>query len=425
MSHKNIVISGQAADGSGALAGWRGQGTMTRGDIVAAIADAGLPADIAPREKSYRAQAGQAVRRLDNRGYVVRAAARSTAVKLARIAGTRPWDARWTVAATNSATADVGDASGQVVATFELTGDVLTGEGDAGLIAEVTEIFNALRDAQTFQAGEVTAWLSQALCRHFGATGYSLGYYVPASSRAHVNALCAALMTRGWGRDWAVPLLPVATTDELRIGIVRSLEDDIAAIAAAIAGAVNEARTEGRAQMQPGRAGQFLRTLSDVEGRLASYSGLCGAERTAPARATLRAMSDELRRICGDTATRGAMLEMDEPRVTEGRVTEQEMVARDTSAIAPVVDALDRAITGAVLRASVPAPSTELDDVASESARNARTAAARPPRTNALPPVPAPRRVDDTYRVPAPPAEEPTEAPRSPLGSPRAPLDMD
>lgn len=423
-TQKNIVISGQAAEGSGALAGWRGQGTMTRGDIVAALASAGLSDALAPREKSYRAQAGQAVRRLDNRGYVVRSAARSSAVKLARIAGTRAWDARWTVSATNAATADVGDASGRVVATFELNGAELTGEGDAGLIAEVTEIFNALRDAQTFQAGEVTAWLSSALCRHMGATGYSLGYYVPATSRAQANALCAALMARGWGRDWACPLLPVATSDELRIGIVRSLEDDIAAVAGAIASSAGEAAAEGRAAMQPGRAAQFLRTLTDVEGRLDAYRALCGEARVAPVKATLRAMIEDLRRICGDTATRGAMLEMDGPRVTEGRVTEQEMLARNTSAIAPVVSALDNAITDAVRAAIAPAPSTELADVASESSRNARTAI-RAPRTNALPPIPRPARQEDTYRVPAPTDDEPVDAPRSPMGSARAPLDMD
>lgn len=387
---KRLVISGQAAEGQGALAGWRGQGSLTRAAIVQALADAGLPASLAPAAKSARAQAGDAVRRLNGRGFVVRAGKRTAAEKVRERAGERLWDARWIVSRSHAETAEVGDAAGQVVATFELWGDDLRGEGP-GIVREVIEIFEALRDSEIYAAGDVTTWLQRVLYREMGATGYSIGHFVPAQHRASANALCAAMSTR-WGRSWSVPLLPVATSDELRAGIARSLADDVAAISDSISAAVISAADEGRSQMTPGRAMQLLRSLSEVAERLAAYRPLCGEAAIAPIIVRLNELTTGLNALVTDTARRGAMLELDD-------------APRPVAIVEPLVE-----------YEPPPAPAP----------------AARPsygfraPRTSALPSnAEIAARRQDSYSVPAPAAEPPVEAPRSPLGDARAPLELD
>lgn len=310
MSNKTIVISGEAAEGSGALAGWSGQGTMMRSDLLTALDAAGAPRAWAPRAKSAKAQAGHAIRRLDNRGYRVRAATRSSADKVRRDAGARSWDARWTVAIDHSASAEVGDAVGRVTCAFELTGDELSFTGDGALGAEVTEIFAALRDAEIYQAGEVTAWLSRILCTELGCTRFGVGYYCPPGSRPMANALCAALMTK-WGHAWICPLLPVATTDELKTGIARGLSDDVSAISGAMRAARAAATAEGKPDMAPSRAAQLLRGLGEVRERVSAYLGLCGQAIVAPIVAELNAAIEDLNRIATATDQRAALLEID------------------------------------------------------------------------------------------------------------------
>lgn len=317
-----IVIAGAAAEGSGAAIGWAGLGAMSRPTILSVLADAGCPADWAPTEKTAIAHAGQAVRKLDAQGYVVRRAKRRETLTGVRTS----WTARWTVSNAAAATAQVGDASGAVVLAIELNGESITCEGHAGLAAQVSSTYEALREGLIYQAGEVTLWFTGLLMAQCGATGLGLGYYIPPAGRELATRLAVSLSSR-WGRRWICPLLPIATSDELRAGIARTFAEDVAAVAASLAKRIARASDDEAAS-----PGTLLRNLEGIKDRLVSYRALCGDELIAPVVAQLNEVAERINAMTNDTEKRGALLELDAP------------VA---SAPAPQVDA-KAAIAGAI-----------------------------------------------------------------------------
>lgn len=307
---KSIIIAGEAAEGSGALVGWRGQGSLALRDIRAALEAAGCPSDWAPPAESCKAHAGEAVRALNARGYIVRAARRTDQDRrIARATGST-WEARWTVSVSSASTAAVGESAGRVVLSFELRGAELTVAGDDVLGREVTEIFNAKRDAEAFQAGRVTEWLSRTLQRHLGATRLGLGWYVPAGSRPRANALCMA-MASVWGCAWICPLLPVATSEELKIGVARGLVDDVAAIEKTLANERNAATEAKLSEISPAVAARLLRSVTEVTERVAAYRVLCGPA-VDPAIARLQGLAAQLGTLADASSQRFALLELAE-----------------------------------------------------------------------------------------------------------------
>lgn len=306
---KDLVVAGQAADGAGGLVCWAGMGALGRPAILAALSEAGLPVDWAPVAVTSKAHAGDAIRRLNSRGYIVRAARRAD---LQAKTGVRPmWDARWIVARSHAASGEVGGSAGTVEVAIELRGEAISFEGDDALASEVREIFNALRAEEVYQAGDVTVWLGRVLCREMGATKLGLGHYVPAAQRARANALCAAMMIR-WGRSWMCPLLPVATSDELRIGLARGMEDDVRAIAQSVENARSSARGENRQDMTPGKAASFLRSLGEVQERLGAYRSLCGDRAIAPAQRLIAELIADLATLADATSQRAALIELND-----------------------------------------------------------------------------------------------------------------
>lgn len=369
MTNKSIVISGQAAEGSGAIAGWRGAGPLRRADIIAAVAAAECPASWAPAPKSNKAHAGHAVRRLDNLGYVVRAARRPSKTPAGLPV---EWDARWIVSQSHATDAVVGDAAGQVVLTVELTGDELRCEGGAALGAQVTEIFAELQAEEVMQAGDVTEWLARVLVRELGATRFGFGYYVPSGSRARANALCAAVAAQ-WGHAWICPLLPVATTDELKLGIARGFNEDIRAVANALRDAQEAARANG-AKMLPGRAAQLLRSLDEIRERIVAYRAFCGEEAIRVGVAALNAIGEELASLCTKSDQRFAALELDAPASEPApapqpspaeRAAEQALmqrrVEREAAKGANIIEAASGVPTPAAFRVPPPPPLPDAD----------------------------------------------------------------
>lgn len=305
----DLVVAGQAAEGAGGLTCWEGMGPLGRPAIIEALAEAGLPADWAPVAATAKAHAGDAIRRLNSRGFIVRAARRSD---VQTASGVRPmWDARWIVARSAAAAGEVGGSAGKITVAIELRGEMISFEGDSNLSAEVEGIFHALRSEEVYQAGDVTAWIGRVLRARMGATKLGLGYYIPAGSRPTANALIAAMATR-WGRSWLCPALPVATTDELRTSLARGMEDDVRAIAQSIANATAAARDAKRADMTPGKAAAFIRSLGEIQDRLGAYRALCGDRAIAPAQRLIVELLNDLGRLADDTAIRGSLLELDD-----------------------------------------------------------------------------------------------------------------
>jgi len=290
------LIAGAVAEGCGVLVGWSGKGKLTRGALVAAIAEHDVKP---PAATSARAQAGRVMSALTGSGYVVRIARGGGAVT------------QWTVGVVNHKSA-VGSELGSVEMRASLSADgTLTTEGSEGLGAKVRAEFAALVGEEIYQAGDVTSWLGGVLASRFDAVRFGVGWYVPARHAEAAGKLCAT-MSKIFGVDWIVPALPVATSDQLRDGIVRGLTSEVDALMARLATerATAKINADAAPLRQPGkipsgdigpkRAGTFLVDLRGIGARIVAYGQVLGEERLACAREQVRQAVIELESVLGD-----------------------------------------------------------------------------------------------------------------------------
>ncbi len=309
-----LALAGAAAEGSGALTGWSGLGSLARAIIIQILIDAGLPVEWAPKSKSDVGYAGNAISSLKNLGFIVR---RARGAKWGRTsaytASTREYRARWIVAANTAVDAEIGAAAGRVVLTAELRddSDEIHLVGDEALTARVKADFETARDNELYRAGDITSWLRSVLIRHCGAARYAMGYYIPSTGRADAARLVEAVASR-WGCNWACPLLPVANSTELRIGIARGFADEVATVARSLQSAREAARKEDKtSEISAAVAARLLRELSDVDGRADAYRVLCGDDALVDAIAQLKTLHAELAPLADDASMRFALLELD------------------------------------------------------------------------------------------------------------------
>lgn len=300
-----IIVAGAIAEGHGAIVGWSGLGTLSRARIIAALAATGLPADWAPAAKSTIAHAGRSLRALKHRGYVVRRARRGTEMTT--------WDARWIVFRADASGAKVGDVAGEVVLSVELHGDDLLLVGDLELGELVRVAYVARRDAELYSAGDVTGWVRRLLYRECGATAFGVGYYIPQPGRERATRIVSAVAGEAsWGAGWINPLLPVATSDELRIGIARGLVDDVRGVSRSLESARAQAQREKRADVTPATAARLLGELAKIHERVVAYRLLCGDAIIAGPVAEIAALRQTLGSLTDDASLRFAMLDLND-----------------------------------------------------------------------------------------------------------------
>ena len=249
------MVAGAVAEGHGILTGFTGRGVMTRATLLATLAEAGMPAEWAPAAKSAHAHAGRVLNALNQSGYVCRAdtkrrkertavgtADAATAMAVAMDAkaegrhydadaivryqtnGIPTWAARWEVAIGRGRAAEVGAAFGTVVmiATLDQRGELLLECDDEALTRRVREDFEARRSSEEFQAADVSAWIKSTLVNRFRAAQLGGNWYVRKQYAGEAERFLAAFARR-WGENWILPALPIATTDQLRVGIANGL----------------------------------------------------------------------------------------------------------------------------------------------------------------------------------------------------------
>lgn len=299
--NRTDLIAGAVAEGHGVIICWRGAGRPERGQIVAALETLGR-AGQAPVAKSARAQAGRAVEGLRGLGFDVRADLKSEGADLP--AGSQ----RWTVGKVNHATAEIGTEYGKVILTVTLTDGVLSFAGDESLAAQVLANFNARTAGDVYQSSDVTEWLGRILRNEHMAIEYGLGWYVPAKHRLAAAALCEAISAVGFGSAWVGgkgrPALPVATSDQLRDGILRGLVEEVETLLSRLATERDAAKTARQAgDIGAKRAATFLGELREITKRIAAYGEMMGAERVAAAREQVRLAIVELEGVLGDDYT--------------------------------------------------------------------------------------------------------------------------
>lgn len=308
------IVAGAVAEGNGALVGWNGTSGVTRGVLLSCLASAGLE-DWAPRAASPHAHAGEVVGKRNQLGMVVRKAPTTTnGVK------------RWTIGRVYHARI-VGASMGDIELRVKLEGDELTYEGSAQLGEPLVGEFNARMASEVYKSSDLTAWLAGTLRDKLRAVRFGVGWYVPARHATKAGLLCRAVADAGFGTDWILPALPVATSSQLQDGIVRGLQSEVddlmqrlateraTAADARLASIAKAAATEPadhaairRAEALSGdigqtRAGTFLRDLRGIAGRIIAYGQVLGEARVTAARTTVRDAIASLETLLADDHT--------------------------------------------------------------------------------------------------------------------------
>ncbi len=331
----DIAIAGGAAEGRGVIGGFRGLGKLSQPQRVQALIDAGCPSDWATSRKSEVGYAGEVLARLNQLGYIARRAGRSNWANN-ETGKTREYRARWYVGRSLAATAEVGDSMGPVVVTAELRdgSPELHLTGDAHLCATIRADYDANLGAELYTAGEITQWVSGLLINKCGACRFGVGFYIPSHGKELAARIVNAVASR-WGSNWINPLLPVATTEELKLGIARGFQSEISRVGRSLQTARETARKDNQPEISVSTAARLLKDLADVDSRADAYRVLCGDEALTEAGVELARLHTELSQLSGDTATRFAMLELD---------TQPSAAVETTPAQSPAETAAEKAL---------------------------------------------------------------------------------
>jgi hypothetical protein len=297
------LVSVADAEAMGVLIAWNGRHPITRGALVAKLEAIG-EVDLAPRATSARAQAGRAIEALTSKGYVVRFERRAAATATSTAPADR--SVRWSVGHVAS---DDGDELGKRVLRFTLTegGELsftspLPNDTHTALGSSVVEDFKAKVATEIYQSADLTSWLSGVLRKHCTAVQFgALGYYVPARHRERAERICGAVRDAGFGAGWALPGLPVTTSDQLRDGLLRGLTDEVQLLMEKLATERESARSErAGSDIGPKRAQTFLVDLRKIGERVAAYETVLGTDRVIAAKATIRTAISELEGLLGE-----------------------------------------------------------------------------------------------------------------------------
>lgn len=300
------MVAGAAAAGEAVLVGWDGSGELTLAQIRERVAAAGLGVEILPSARTARAQLGRAVSDACGSKYDHKIE-KATDEE-------RPYAARWTISTSNPGAA-VGQPSGYTVATVTLDkqGGLAFESGDAELEASIRAEYQRRVDAEVFNSADVTAWLRSTITATFGGVKLGGVYYVPRTGAAQAEALCASVAT-AWGANWIAPALPVATTDQLRRGLVAGLAAEAADVSRRFELARANAREEHAAGTRKAsdltaRAAQtYLSELRTVAERCVAYGQLLGAELVAELRDRVVAAMESTIALLDATAQRAAQI---------------------------------------------------------------------------------------------------------------------
>lgn len=281
-------VAGAKSVAEGIFLGFAGLGQVTRAQLLRIVEESGLPAEWAPAAKSAHAQAGKAVGALNGRGYIVRSD-KSRAAKDANGRDIpRSWKARWIIGQ------QVGSTFPAVAtATLTVEGKLVV-EGGSGAVASVTQEFEALCAADTYASTDITQWLSGVMAQRFRGVKLGGNWYVRARNAEAAERLCTRL-SKAWGREWLLPAVPMAASDELAIGISRSFTADARAVLAMYR-EERDAKDENGKVIGIGarRAATLHSEIRELAERAVGFAAMLGEKHVATIRAELAAVANEI-----------------------------------------------------------------------------------------------------------------------------------
>jgi len=284
--------------------GWDGHGSITRGELIAAVGRA-------PEPKVAETQLG---RTMDSLRHTHDCALVTPPGGVRR---------RWQIGRGRQHNAFVGAEYGRVLAIVDMMPDgTLRWEGDASIVAEVRAEYDRLTSEEIFRPGDVTSWLGQILRYQYGARRSAHNYLVPPERREEARELCTKLSSV-WARgSWVYGRID-PTTGAAEVG---KFVTDVASILGALLVAANDEITAAEQLWQAtvdaaskkgekvgARAAANALTRHDGErpadGLMARVDGLrvLGDDTLAPLRARVRALREAIVKAVDEAADGGSM----------------------------------------------------------------------------------------------------------------------
>lgn len=292
------LVAGAMAEGNGIIFAWRGHGELTLGQLTDLCTKHGL-GHIVPEGKSNHALAARAIRSAIGSGFALKTLSKPRAASYA---------ARWAWSTIDGkADLNVNDNAGQVagVAQLNLDGTLVC---DGTYATKIGEEYNRLKNGEVFSAIDITNWIASFVCR---AGGIRLGtaQYLPSSEVKTYERFIVEL-SNVWGDDWLLPT-PIATTEQLRMGLHRGLMNEYNDLLAELQAADRAAKERKAVGLGVRAAVSFVRKFTELQERAKGFALLVGAERVNVVTQACAEQVNSLSHLAGDTATRGAMLELD------------------------------------------------------------------------------------------------------------------
>lgn len=358
------IVAGATKVRDGAVVAWDGSGKRTRGQIQATLAAAGLPVEWAPEAKAAKAHAGQIMAGIHTDGMTAKSVDCD-----GKTPETRGWLGKWNIGHTGDLANRkvVGDRFGDVamIATLGtdeiLSVDVGNNPHLASTAASIVARYNARRAAEEFSSGDVTTWLASVMrTRLRGVKFGPLGYYVKADNAERAERLVNAFKAEAnkWG-SWM--MIPVATSEALRHGLVESLVDEARVVLVDYAKARDEAAEAGKKAVSDERLTTLRSRMRTVLDKAQGYAALLGDAMVANLRKAVKAAVEEIEPQLSTEAVRFAGI-WDDLRA-EGVLSDSIPAAIETdvtvaapTAVPVAVEPVASAPTVAVAVAPAPVP---------------------------------------------------------------------
>lgn len=301
------VVAGARTNASGIFLGFNGLGSLTRAELAAVIAAAGMPAEWTPTAKSAHAQAGRIVGNLSRHGYIVRAARVPVKTGKPQSSQERGWVARWNVGQAVLGS-QVGGSYGTTLLVATLTvGGELKLEGREDLAVTVRAEFDTACSAEIFGAADVTSWLQATLVGRFRAAAVGGNWYVRRKYAAEAEKLCTAL-AKTWGRNWLLPAIPMTTTEELCAGLVKNFGEEVDVVLKTYRDELAEAQKHGDSEIGTRRATTLLGEVRTLAERAVGFASMFGDRHMMTLREKLCAAADEIAGSIDDISQRFSLI---------------------------------------------------------------------------------------------------------------------
>ena len=305
------LVAGANDAADGVFLSWSGLGELKISAIEDALTAARAPLSWAPARKSRHFHAAEALKPMSVNGLVVRAERGGAKTLRSLTTGTqRRYSASWSVLL--PAHSAVGTEAGKTIARFQLAASgELESTCEPGYekhCTGVTEDFERRAANEILPAGDVTKWLRGLLVHELGAVRVGGNFYVRADHKDIAERICFAL-AQGWGVDWMLPALPVATSKQLQAGLVRGFVAEVQELLHEVDKASEQARKEKKLTITPGAAASFLAKLRETNERAKTYAEVLGPDSVASVSRAVKSAIAVLEPLCDSTAERFAALE--------------------------------------------------------------------------------------------------------------------